>query len=146
MIFSKTFGYALRGVLYIAVTSNEAKNVRIEDISRRIGIPKYFLAKIMNKIAKEGIIVSIKGPNGGFSSNSRTLGTALIDIYQVVDQSDRYDSCVLYLKKCTGENPCPMHYKVEETKNNIKRILAQTTIGQLVNEGAGDFIKSITFK
>jgi Rrf2 family iron-sulfur cluster assembly transcriptional regulator len=146
MMFSKTFGYALRGVLYIAMTGNGNKNIRVEDISKRIGIPKYFLAKIMNKIAQGGIIASIKGPNGGFCINNKTLSTPLINLCKLVDSSDRYDGCVLYLKKCTEENPCPMHYKVEANKRSIKLLLSETTIGDLLNEGNGDFIKSITLR
>ncbi|MBK6829127.1 MAG: Rrf2 family transcriptional regulator [Chitinophagaceae bacterium] len=35
-------------------------------------MPRHFLAKVMKKLASEGVIGSQKGPNGGFSCNDGT--------------------------------------------------------------------------
>ena len=146
MIFSKTFGYALRSVLYIAATGNETEKIRVEDISRKIGIPKYFLAKIMNKMAKGGIVSSTKGPNGGFSITNKTLDTPLIRLYQLVDGPNLAESCVLNVqKKCDESHPCPMHFKMVDHKENIMVTLSGTTISDLLGDERTDLVQSISF-
>jgi Rrf2 family transcriptional regulator, iron-sulfur cluster assembly transcription factor len=143
MMFSKSFGYALRGILYIAVTGNGTKKVRVEDISKETGIPKHFLGKIMNKMVKASIVLSIKGPSGGFYISNKTLSIPLIQLYHLFDGTELFDGCVLRSKKCSEENTCPMHYKVENTKRNLELLLSKTTIGDLLEEEKYNFIQSI---
>lgn len=146
MMFSKSFGYALRGILYIAVTGNERKKIRVEDISKNTGIPKHFLGKIMNKMVKANMILSVKGPGGGFHISNKTLDISLIQLYRLFDGTQLFDGCVLRLKKCSEEHACPLHYKVEEAKRNIELLLSKTTIGDLLEEEKPDFIRSISMK
>ena len=143
MMFSKSFGYALRGILYIAVVGDGTQKVRVEDISKETDIPKHFLGKIMNKLVKANMVSSIKGPSGGFYISNMTLTIPLIQLYHLFDGTELFDGCVLRSKKCDGENACPMHYKVEETKRNLEALLSQTTIGDLLKEEKYDFLQSI---
>lgn len=145
-MFSKTYGYAIRGILYLASTSENGKKIRIEEISKTISIPKYFLAKVMNKMVRAGILTSIKGPNGGFCINDQTLGTPLIKIFMLIDGSSLYEGCVLHLRNCSDATACPMHARMKNSKNEILTMLSQTTIGHLVAEEGPDFLRSITYK
>jgi Rrf2 family transcriptional regulator, iron-sulfur cluster assembly transcription factor len=134
VFFSKTFGYAVRGILYIASTSDGGKKIRVEEISRQNDIPKYFLAKVMNKVAKADILIAIKGPNGGFCPNNNTLKTPLLQLYRLLDGSATVDGCVLHLKNCNEQNLCPMDSKMGTIKKTILSMLADTTIDDLLRD------------
>jgi Rrf2 family protein len=67
MFLSKSFGYALRGILYIAVMQDENRKVQIDEIATKLSVPKHFLGKIMQQVVKAGLLKSTKGPYGGFS-------------------------------------------------------------------------------
>ena len=71
MIFSKTFGYALRGVLYLSTINEDKPRVQLDEIAAKLSIPRHFLGKVMKKLVKEGVLSSMKGPFGGFSVNER---------------------------------------------------------------------------
>jgi Rrf2 family protein len=144
MIFSKSFAYAVRGILYIASTENEAKKIRVEDISKETGIPKHFLGKVMNKMVKAGMVSSIKGPRGGFYITSKTLDIYLIQLYHLFDGNQLFEGCVLRLKKCSDEHPCPLHFQVDETKRNIHRLLSETKVQDLLNEGKHELLRSLS--
>lgn len=144
MMFSKSFGYALRGVLYVAMAGEGGEKIRVEDISRSTGIPKHFLGKIMNKLVKANMIGSTKGPSGGFYTTNETLDVPLIQIFHLFDGNQLFDSCVLHLKKCDNENICPLHYKVEETRKNIQLILSETTINNLLQEEQPDLLRKVS--
>jgi Rrf2 family protein len=143
MIFSKSFAYALRGILYISTTKDGNNKIRVEDISKDTGIPRHFLGKIMNKMVKAGIVSSIKGPIGGFYISNKTLDVQLLQLYYLFDGSQLFDGCALRLKSCSEDNACPMHHKVEETKKNIKLLLTDTTIRELLNEGKPELTRSL---
>jgi Rrf2 family iron-sulfur cluster assembly transcriptional regulator len=144
MIFSKSFGYALRGILYVAMMSDEKRKIRIDEMANRLSVPRHFLGKIMNRVVKTGILNSIKGPNGGFSLNDTTLKTPLLTLLESIDGLEQFDGCVLRLRKCNADFPCPLHYKIQASKNDLKNVLADTDIGSLMKEDKPEFIRSIS--
>src|SRR5262245_56326275 len=114
MILSKSFGYALRGTLYVAVMNETERRVRLEEIAERLAVPRHFLGKVMKRIVKAGILTSVKGPYGGFCINENTLQTTLMKLAEISGDSGWFDTCVLRLRKCDGLRPCPLHCEVEQ--------------------------------
>ena len=80
MILSKSFGYALRGILYVALMKDEQRNVRLDEIARALSVPRHFLGKIMMAVVKAGILKSARGQGGGFYIHESTLQTPLIKV------------------------------------------------------------------
>ena len=144
MIFSKSFGYALRGILYTALTCKEKQRIQVDEIARELAVPKYFLSKIMKNIVKHGILNSTKGPHGGFSLSEKTLSTPLLDLMIITNGDTQFNSCVLRLKKCNSNLPCPLHHKMETFKIELYQFFTQTTIGDLLETNQPNFIKSLS--
>lgn len=144
MFFSKSFGYALRGILYIAMINNEKKRIQVDEIAQQLAVPKHFLSKIMKQIVKNGILNSTKGPYGGFAVNEKTLSTPLLDLITITNGVAQFDDCVLRLKKCNSDHPCPLHQKMETYKKELHQLFTRTTIGDLLDVDQPDFIKSIS--
>jgi Rrf2 family protein len=143
MQFSKTFGYALRGILYVSLMNDEKRNVRIEEIAENLSIPRHFLAKIMKLLVKEGILSSSKGPNGGFFVNNATLSTNLITLLTITDGKDQFVNCVLHFRHCNEGNPCPLHEQVKEYRKCFHDLLADVTIENLVSGKKPEIIRSL---
>jgi len=142
MFFSKTFGYALRSILYLAADTQNGR-VRLSEVAVKLKVPRHFLGKVMKKLAKEGVLLSQRGPSGGFSVGEVTLKTPLIKIAAITGDSSHFDSCILRLRKCNAHHPCPLHHKAQEIRNRWINLLSSTTIGDLLKNQAPDFIKSI---
>ena len=144
MVFSKTFGYALRGILYIALLHDEKPRIQAEEVAVKLGVPKPFMCKILKMLVKENFLYSVKGPQGGFSINPKALERPLIELVALTDGLNTFTNCILRMDKCNPENPCPMHQQFEHIKNNLQQLLQNTTIQQLLHdESKPDFIKSI---
>jgi len=144
MLFSKSFGYALRGILYVAIMGSGNRRIRIDEISDRLSVPRHFLGKIMNKVAKGGILSSTKGPNGGFSLNDLTLSTSLLTLLESINGLSQFNECVLRLKKCDALHPCPLHNQVLAYKTDLVELFARTNIGSLIRDDKPDFIETIS--
>ena len=144
MVFSKSFGYALRGVLYIAIMNGDRKKIQLGEIAERLAVPRFFLGKIMQKMVKEGILESEKGKHGGFSINKETLQTTLIKLLDITGEKDEPDSCVLRFRKCNKQNPCPMHQETERFRTEWNTLLQTTTLESLLAKSDSNFIRSIS--
>jgi len=143
-MFSKSFGYAVRGVLYIAVMQDTKRYIQAEEISQQLTVPRHFMSKILKKLAKDGVISSIKGPAGGFTTNEKTLGIPLIEIFEKTEGLNSFNTCVLRLKECNPELPCPLHNQMDEIRNSLSSVLVNTTIDDLLKKDKEIFLKSIS--
>ena len=143
MFLSKSFGYALRGILYIAAMQDEQRKVQIDEIATKLSVPKHFLGKIMQQVVKAGLLKSTKGPYGGFCLVDETLATPVIKIVEITDGIEQFSMCVLKLKYCNGLNPCPLHYEMEELKRNYLNVFTKNTIGDLLKDGKNNLLKSL---
>ena len=63
MLLTKASEYALLSLIYIAQKNTPSD---VDTMSGELEISKSFLAKILQNLAREGILVSFKGANGGF--------------------------------------------------------------------------------
>jgi Rrf2 family iron-sulfur cluster assembly transcriptional regulator len=146
MILSKSFGYALRGILYIAAMQDENRKVQIEEIATKLSVPKHFLGKIMQQVVKAGLLKSTKGPFGGFSLTAETLNTSVIRLVEITDGMEQFSMCVLNLKYCNGLTPCPFHYEMEDAKKSYLNVFIKNTFGNLLQDGKGELLKSLTVR
>ncbi len=143
MFLSKSFGYALRGILYIAVMQDEKRKVQIDEIATKLAVPKHFLGKIMQQIVKAGLLRSTKGPYGGFCLSAETLATPVIRLVEITDGMEQFSMCVLNFKYCNGLNPCPFHFEMEEIKGNYLSLFTRNTFGDLLKDRKSDILKSL---
>lgn len=134
-MFSKTCEYAIRATIYIGKQSKDGSKIRLPEIAENTNSPVAFTAKILQVLVKNDIISSTKGPNGGFSiSKSQEQKVALIDIVKAIDGESTYNGCGLGLKECSEKKPCPIHFHFKEIRENLKNMLANTSINQLIDK------------
>jgi Rrf2 family iron-sulfur cluster assembly transcriptional regulator len=146
MFFSKSFGYALRGILYIALVEQQRRYVHVEEIASMLAVPRHFMGKILKNLSKKKVLLSVKGPSGGFSLNEHTLRMQLMQLVEITEGVSGFNSCVMQFRACNRLNPCPMHVQIEEVKTKLRSILSDTTIGNLLGSNYEDFIRSISMR
>lgn len=144
MFFSKSFGYAVRGILYIALMQNEKNYVQVEEIAARLAAPRHFMGKVLKKLVKEKILKSVKGPSGGFSLTEDTLKIPVMRLIEITEGRSELDNCVLRAKECNSLNPCPMHFQLTEIKTRLIATLSNTRLGDLLTEDKAGFVRSIS--
>jgi Rrf2 family protein len=131
-MFSKACQYAIRATLFIAQRSLEGDRVRLKTIAKAIDSPEAFTAKILQQLARNKIIHSIKGPSGGFEIADHDLDTIrLIKIVEAIDGDQVFDGCGLGLKQCNAVKPCPVHNKFKIIREELKNMLKTTNIREL---------------
>lgn len=80
---SKKLLCAVQAVLEIALHSDEAP-VRSSDIADREGVPRRFLEPTLQEMVREGILLSIRGPAGGYRLGRERRRVTVGDVVRVV--------------------------------------------------------------
>ncbi len=127
-MFSKSCEYGIRAALYLAANSSSEKRIGIIPIADNLEIPSPFLGKILQKLAKEGVIHSAKGPNGGFYTTEEDIEKPMITVINVLDGPEVFTSCAAGLKQCSDEKPCPLHNDVKPFRDALRNSLTKKTI------------------
>ncbi|MFA5298294.1 MAG: Rrf2 family transcriptional regulator [Lutibacter sp.] len=130
-MFSKACEYGIRASIYIAKRSLLEKNSRVslKEVAKAIGSPEAYTSKILQKLAKNNIINSDKGPTGGFSMDKLELDKVkLSTIVFTIDGDDIYKGCGLGLEECNEQMPCPVHNQFKTIREDLKTMLETTTI------------------
>lgn len=141
-MFSKACEYGIRATLYIAQQSRNGTRANLREIARAVDSPEAFTAKIMQKLARHGVVESRKGPAGGFFIQSSSK-TKLIEIVQAIDGDVIYNGCGLGLDECSDSRPCPLHEEFISIRGSLKKMLENTEILSLAGklESGNSFLK-----
>ncbi|MEA3554910.1 MAG: Rrf2 family transcriptional regulator [Campylobacterota bacterium] len=83
MLLTKKSEYALLSLVSIA-KSDHPKNVDV--LSKELNISKSFLAKILQNLAKNGILNSFKGNNGGFTLKKPCHELTILEITKIAEE------------------------------------------------------------
>ncbi len=133
-MISNTCKYGIRAILYIAVNSDGEKKIGIKKISEDLNLPGPFLGKIMQTLAKNKILNSVKGPHGGFSLAKAPEKISLYDIVKIIDGDDVFHECLIGVKVCEN-NPeytdlCPFMEKSHKVREMLEKTFKEQTIGE----------------
>lgn len=143
-MFSKTCEYAFRATTLIAAASAAGERLSLDAIAERTDSPKAFTAKVLQQLAREGILVSRKGPNGGFDLPPvMAKKVKLSHIVKAIDDDTVYRGCGMGLKACNALKPCPLHDHFESIREDLRTMLENTTIHTLTAglENGATFLK-----
>ena len=131
-MLSKACEYGIRATLFIAAQSLQGKRVVLPEIARKIDSPLAFTAKILQQLAKNKLVQSNKGPNGGFSfSEEDMVRIKLKDLVLAIDGESLFTACGLGLKSCDESSPCPIHHTYKPIRAQIIAMMESTSLKDL---------------
>jgi Rrf2 family iron-sulfur cluster assembly transcriptional regulator len=141
-MLSNTSKYALRGLIYLAKFAKKDNRIGIKKISKDLQISSPFLGKILQNLVKQKLLVSTKGPNGGFSLSKSPDQISLWDIVTNVDGEEYFTNCLIGLRPCITHDPtkplCPVHIKYDELRKQTEIFYKETSL-RLVSEDIEKF-------
>src|ERR1700738_4737386 len=130
MIYSRSAEYAIRAFVHLAQVP-EAKYAMVKNIAEQEDIPAHFLAKILQQLARKGLLRSSKGPTGGFSLRVSLYDIRLLDIVEALDVLGEYEKCASGLAECSDEMPCALHDSWKALHSRIMDYFGRNTIADL---------------
>ena len=133
-MFSKACEYGIRAVIYLWSQNTKGVKLGVKDICKEIDAPEFFTAKILQSLAKQDLVSSTKGPNGGFYISEEQENMRLFDLVTAIDGDKLFKGCGLGLKQCSESHPCPIHDEYKKIRENLAKLLSDKTIKKLAEE------------
>jgi Rrf2 family iron-sulfur cluster assembly transcriptional regulator len=130
MIYSRSSEYAFRALTHLAAQP-AGGYFMVKDIAKTEEIPTHFLAKILQQLARKGLLRSSKGPSGGFALRRPAREVTLLEIVDALEGTASYHQCAVGLADCTDQMACPLHDSWKMLREQILEYLSGNTIGDL---------------
>jgi Rrf2 family transcriptional regulator, iron-sulfur cluster assembly transcription factor len=130
MLYSRSVEYAIRSFVHLALLPG-GQYAMVKQIAAEEEIPAPFLAKILQQLARKGLLRSTKGPAGGFSLRVPADDIRLLDIVEALDGLAEYERCVNGLAECSDAMPCPLHDSWKPLRSRIMDYLGRNTMADL---------------
>ncbi len=131
-MLSNTCKYAVRALIFLGKFSEENKRIGIKKISKDLGLSSPFLGKILQNLVKQKLLVSTKGPNGGFALAKKASEISLWDIVVKVDGEEFFTNCLITLEPCKTHDPtkplCPVHSQYDKLRTEICSFYKDTSL------------------
>jgi Rrf2 family protein len=126
MIYSNACEYGIRAMTFLARHHDDLHLAR--NIAEAEEIPYFFLSKILQSLARDGLLKSTKGRGGGFQLARTPKKITLYQIKVSIDGADDLEECAVGLNRCNDRQPCPLHDTFKPLRGQIRKYLKETTL------------------
>jgi Rrf2 family protein len=126
--------HAVRAMVALARLP-EGSYAGASSVAKEIGAPRNYLGKLLQNLAREGLVESQKGLGGGFRLARAPRSISLLDVVEPIEHVSRWSGCILGRAECSDEMPCAIHTRWKTVRSAYLRLLTRTTIADLVAKG-----------
>lgn len=127
--------FALKALLTIA--GRDGKVTSVAALVGPLGIPRPYLRKIMQRLAREGIVRSFKGRGGGFILGRPAGKISLAEVIRVFQGPTSFKDCLFKARICPDVRTCPLRKAIGRLEDRLAGELEALSIASLVEEDKG---------
>jgi len=128
---TKKADYGLMALKYLAEQAASGAQ-SAKDIAEAYHIPPQLLAKILQTLAKSGLLVSHAGTNGGYSLARPATAITAFEVIRAIDGPLFITSCITIHGTCDLAGHCTIKEPLRKVNDSIKDLLSGISIGDLV--------------
>lgn len=134
LVFSHMLNHTAEYVLRIAVYLTEHRDrgpVKASELATALSIPQNYLSKILHQLARDGLLVSLRGRAGGFRLARAPEHITLAEMVRGFDSVGEGRRCLLGKSECSDLTPCAAHDRWRELAAGHARFFHETTLAML---------------
>ncbi len=128
-MFSQTVEYALRAVVCLAAQPD--KPMKTHAISDLTHVPVDYLFKVLQSLARAGIVSASRGKHGGFVLETPADKLTCLAVVNAIDPMPRIRECPLDLPE-HEHHLCALHRRIDAAMASVESAMASTTIAEIV--------------
>lgn len=125
--------YGLRALIDLALYS-ENETVSIQSIASRQNISDSYLEQLMRKLRSAGLIVSVRGAQGGYKLARPANEISVGDVLRALEGSLEAVTCGGEDNSCQGADLCVTKFVWERINSSIRDTVDSIKLSQLVEE------------
>lgn len=129
--FTKRADYGLMAIHYIAI-HEETGAVSAKRIAEEFAMPPELLAKILQQLARQRLIVSQNGPKGGYVLASRPMEITVGQVVRALEGPINIVECLEEDSACPQMARCNLRRPVQKIQAAISQLLDTMSLAELV--------------
>ena len=129
--FTKRADYGLMAIHYIAINDGFGA-VSAKRIAEEFAIPPELMAKILQRLAKQGLVVSTNGPKGGYALARRPTEITVGQVIRALEGPINIVSC-LEDSECPQMEKCNLRRPVHKIQAAISQVLDTMSLTELTS-------------
>jgi Rrf2 family protein len=130
---TKKADYGLMALKYLAEQADASSGAQsAKDIAEAYHIPPQLLAKILQTLAKAGILVSHAGTNGGYALSRSAQEISAFEVIRAIDGPLFITSCITIHGTCDLAGHCTIKEPLRKVNDSITSLLSDLSIADLM--------------
>jgi Rrf2 family protein len=125
--------YAIRGAIYLSKLA-PGQSSFVREMSKKLGIPETFLAKLLTALARAGIVESHRGAGGGYRLAASPEKVRLLSVIEAVEGPLALTRCLKSAPSCKRSNVCSLKEIFRSAQKGMARVLGKVTLADLAKE------------
>ncbi len=135
MLLTRKTDYALVALAGLARLDGEAASAR--DLAEQLHLPLPVLRNILKELATRGLLVSSRGPSGGYRLGRPAHDISLAEIVEVIEGPVQLLTCCPpegheQVPRCRIEDSCLIKLNVGRVHDRLMEFLHDVTLDQIV--------------
>lgn len=130
-LISQTAAYALRVVLLLA-RRDPAAWTSTGEAAATLAIPERYLGRVLNALARDGLLLSTRGAGGGFRLARPAASITIAEVVAPFDAVGAPPECLLRDQRCGAGSPCLAHDGWHAVAGRVREYFATTTVADLI--------------
>ena len=123
---SEAASLALHAALLLA--GGEAEQLQgTGEMARQLGVSEAHLSKVLQRLHRHGLLVSVRGPQGGFKLARPAAEISLLELYEAIEGALEVTHCLFNRPVC-GQGCCILGPLLMEASATLKSHLEKTTL------------------
>ena len=127
---SKKADYGLIAVKHLAGHRNEHA-CSANEIAEEYGISVTLMAKVLQKLARQGLVAAKHGSSGGYQLAKEPGQISALDVITAIDGPVLITSCVTSHGNCDATEKCSVREPLRRVNESILQVLGTVTISQM---------------
>ena len=130
---SKKADYALMAMKHLAMRP-DAVSASAREIAEQYDIPIELMAKVLQRLARSGLLTSHQGTRGGYTLSRATASISVADIIQAIDGPLTVTACSTESENCGQYAKCSVRDPLWRIKDRILAALATCSLHEVASE------------
>lgn len=131
---SKKSDYALIAMKHLAMRADGAASSSAREISESYDIPLELLAKVLQRLVRARLLVSVQGTRGGYRLGRQAAAISVADVIQAVDGPVTMTACSDTDHNCDQFTKCSIRDPLWKIKNRILEALTTVSVAEMAVE------------
>lgn len=134
-LINRDADYALKALLVLA--RRGSLSVPVTELTAEIGVPRPYLRKIMQTLARGGLVRSAKGRGGGFVLARPAARIAVADVLRALQGPVSLHDCLFKDRICPDHASCPLRRSLGRLERRLVRDLEAMTVASILKDNEG---------